>query len=138
MPVGTEMYREQHDHLRALAADLRATFDPAALARDATHARALLSRLGGKLAVHLAMEDRSLYPFLKAQPDRALSRTAWRFQEEMGGIHAAFSAFSARWPNPPAISADPLAFAAEASAVLAALEQRIRREEAELFPLASG
>ena len=71
-----------------------------------------------------------------SQPDAALREVARRFQQEMGGLHAAFSAFTARWPTAAAISRDAAGFVGEARPLLAALEERIHREDRELFQLA--
>ncbi len=136
MLAGIEMCREQHAHLRSLAAELRALLDPEILAQQAAAARVLLSRLGGTLIVHLAMEDRSLYPSLLSCPDATLRETAQRFRDEMGGIRSEFAELTARWPGASAIAGDASGFASQVRAHLAALDERIRREDDELFPLA--
>jgi hemerythrin-like domain-containing protein len=97
--------------------------------------RALLSSLAGKLGVHLAMEDKALYPRLAedgAPPDAALAAA---FMQEMGGLGAAFAAYNRNWPA-PAIAADPAGFARETRAVFAALARRIERENRQLYPIA--
>jgi hypothetical protein len=136
MAIGTAMYRQQHEDLRALAAELAARLGPAELAADPAAARTILSRMAGKLTVHLAMEDRSLYPFLLSRPDAALHEVARRFRDGMGGVRAALARLTGRWRGSADIARDPAAFAAEAAALLRALEDRIRHEEEELFPLA--
>ena len=84
--AASDSFRKQHSDLLALAAQLSDSLDPGKLARDATPARMLLSTLAGKLKVHLAMEDKSLYPRLMEDSDPKVAATTRRFADEMGGI----------------------------------------------------
>jgi hypothetical protein len=132
------LYRLQHLELRAAVVALGAALDrlssTTAPAPGAT--RTLLSRLAGKLTVHLQMEDRSLYPELLRSRSAAVRETALRFQEEMGSIGARASLLFRKWLAEGAIDSAPREFAAEARPVLHALIERIGAEDAELFPLA--
>lgn len=131
----TRMYREQHEHLLAAARELDALLDAGALRADGKAARAALSRLSGRLHVHLAMEDRSLYPGLLARPEAPVRDAAARLQEEMGRLRAEVDAYLLRWRSVRDLEDRPEGFVAETRAMLAALEARIRREDRELFPL---
>jgi hemerythrin-like domain-containing protein len=49
----------------------------------------MLSRLFGKLSVHLTLEDSSLYPRCQQHSDEKLREMAKRFANEMSGHKAA-------------------------------------------------
>lgn len=134
----TRMYREQHEHLLAAARELDSLLDAGALRANGRAARAALSRLAGRLHVHLAMEDRSLYPALLARPEAPVREAAARMQAEMGRLRTEVDAYLLRWPSAQALEDRPEGFVAETRAVLAALEVRIGREDRELFPLVDG
>jgi hemerythrin-like domain-containing protein len=133
--AATDAYRKQHSELLALAAKLADALDPAKLGRDATPARLILSNLSGKLKVHLAMEDNSLYPRMLQDSDPAVSAMARRFADEMGGIAKAFGGYVERWPSANAIQLAPQQFIDETRKIFAALASRIERENNQLYPL---
>lgn len=87
----------------------------------------MLSSLFGKLTIHLAIEDKSLYPQLKSHADAAVRATAARFDAEKAAIAPAVHAFGRRWSE-PAIRENAAAFRAETRKLFAALAARIKRE----------
>lgn len=127
-----ELYREQHRELLAIATQLGALLDLQPPEADG-EARRLVTRLAGKLTVHLLMEDRGLYPELLASPDAGVRAAARRFQAEMGGLRGAAQEFFSRWLGHDAIAADRAAFAAEARPLLEALSARMAAEETHLI-----
>jgi hemerythrin-like domain-containing protein len=133
--AATDSFRKQHGELLAVAGEIGKTLDPAQLAKDATQARTLLSSLAGKLKVHLAMEDKTLYPRLMQDPDPKVSGLAKRFADEMGGIAEVFGGYMERWPSGRAIQEAPQQFVADTKKLFAALATRIERENNQLYPL---
>jgi hypothetical protein len=130
-----ELYRSQHRELLAVALELRALAGGAG-GEPGIGARAALARLGGKLTVHLQMEDRQLYPELLASPVDEVRRAAARFRDEMGAIRATADDFLRRWLASSAIEASPAGFAAELEPLLGALAARVEAEDRVLFELA--
>jgi hemerythrin-like domain-containing protein len=129
----TDNFRRQHQDLLAMAGDIVAKLK--AEPNDARGLRNQLSALAGKLTVHLAMEDKALYPRL-VQADVENSRSlANAFQKEMGGVAGTFADYNQKWQM-NAIAADPAGFARETHAVFATIGRRIARENNELYPLA--
>jgi Hemerythrin HHE cation binding domain len=129
----TDNLRRQHQDLLAMVGELtrRIKAEPG----DARGLRTQLSALAGKLTVHLAMEDKALYPRL-VEVNVANSRSiAKAFQQEMGGLAGAFTDYNQKWQL-NAIAADPSGFARESHAVFSAIGKRIAREDGELYPLA--
>ncbi|GFN22205.1 MAG: hemerythrin domain-containing protein [Thermoanaerobacteraceae bacterium] len=94
-----------------------------------------LGELSGKVKVHLAQEDRGLYPVLLKHPDGQVREKAQRFIQEMGGLREAFERFRTRYASTGAIKEDPARFLADVRDLASALTKRIRLEEDELYPL---
>ena len=129
----TDNFRRQHQELLAMVGELAGKLK--AEPGDARGMRNLLSALAGKLTVHLAMEDKALYPRLAEAKVESARGIARGFQKEMGGLAQAFADYNQKW-NANAITADPGAFARETHAVFGAIGRRIGRENEELYPLA--
>jgi hypothetical protein len=131
----TDSYRQQHRELADLQRQIEVLLVPARLAADAQAVRSLLSSFLGKLNIHLAMEDRSLYPRLQAGSDQDLRAMAHHFAEEMAGLKREVAEFGGRW-TAAAIAGDATRFCEEARRVFAAFAARIGREDKELYALA--
>lgn len=105
----------------------------------AAHADAIaheLVAMSAAVKLHLAAEDRTLYPALAA--DARTRQLGQRFQTEMGGLAKAYGEFVHRWNLPARIADEPEAFRSEANAVFKALHDRVQRENRELYPLLEG
>lgn len=129
----TASLRQQHAELARLLGDIASAAKAGLPGLDV---RRLLIELSGKLTVHLAAEDRMVYPQLQASSDRQVAAMAKRFADEMGGLGAAFKAFSHRYATGPAIEADRAGFAKDFAAIIAAISARVKAEETELYPAA--
>lgn len=91
-------------------------------------------RLTSTLIAHLKTEDWVLYPRLLASSDASVAATGRAFNDEMGGLAAAFMAYSERW-TADAIQADWPGYCRETRVIVDALMNRITRENRELLPL---
>jgi iron-sulfur cluster repair protein YtfE (RIC family) len=129
----TDNYRRQHDDLLGVATEISGKLDAQKLTRDATEVRTLLSKLLGKLNIHLAAEDKALYPQLLKSDSTEAKKLAERYISEMGGIADAVKAYSQKWPSPLAIQKDPASFVTETKSLFGALGQRINKENNELY-----
>ena len=132
----TDKFRAQHGELLNVASSIGNLLNADLLRKDATQVRHLLSVLHGKLSVHLAMEDKSLYPRLLGHHDGTIRDTTQRYIDEMGALAGAFKAYIGKWPTPSAIQANPEAFIAETGGVFEALGKRIVMENEELYVMA--
>lgn len=130
----TTMLRDQHDDLLEVVTALGRLLGHRAGA-NAEEIRHLLSLLAGKVKVHLAMEDNSLYPRLVQSPDPRVRETATRFSREMGGIRDAFVTYLGHWPTPLRIQQDPQTFCRETEQLFEVLGRRIQSENTILYPL---
>lgn len=135
----TLQLRQQHQELLRVVEQIVPLLKPESLDQARGDAlRKLLLELTGKLNMHLAAEDRVLYPELVASTQARVAATASRFAKEMGHIGGAYKEYLARYPNGSALAKDPKAFCTDTAAVFGQLGQRIQREEAELYPLADS
>ncbi|RDS79876.1 hemerythrin domain-containing protein [Dyella monticola] len=103
------------------------------------HAQTILQQLvamSAAIKLHLAAEDRVLYPALVHATDPHIAQTGKQFQEEMGDLAQVYMAFTARWNLAAKISKDPDGFRSDANNVFKALHLRVQRENKELYPLA--
>lgn len=114
----------------ALQHSLRSGMEPALIYQD-------LQKLSTRLRLHLAVEDAFLYPNLIDSRSALAAATARRFHEEMGGLRRELDEFLHRYRGRKEISADLPGFRSDCPRLLAALRQRIQRENVELYPLAA-
>lgn len=131
----TENFRKQHDEILAIARQINGLLQPAQMEQNAAEVRTLLSHLSGKLSVHLAMEDKSLYPSLIGHTDAHVKSVAKSYSDEMGSLAGGFKAYLDKWSNATVIRADANHFITETKALFNLLSKRIQRENTELYPL---
>ena len=94
----------------------------------------LRRQLTSTLIAHLKAEDWVLYPRLLASSDPKVAATARAFNEEMGGLAAAFSSYCEKW-SAAAIGDDWAGYCADSRGIIEALTNRIVRQNRELLPL---
>jgi len=130
----SDNFRKQHVEILSAAREINALLSDDLSAEGAATIRPLLSKLAGLVTLHLAMEDRSLYPTLAAHPDATVRATAKRYSDEMAPIAAVFADYMKNWQTTMQMRADPAGFAAASKAVFNALSKRIHFEHKELYP----
>ena len=131
--MNIDKFKQQHLAILAAIDDLRQ------LARGgvAAQAKAIASQIiamSGLIKLHLAVEQRYLYPAAQASGMATVARMGRAYENEMHGIAGAYLEFAGRWNTPVRLEAEPDAFRSEANSVLHALYQRMRREDSELYP----
>jgi hemerythrin-like domain-containing protein len=131
----TDNLRKQHAEIMTLARQINALLSDNLDAAGAAEIRPLLSKLVGLITLHLAMEDKTLYPSLATHPDATARTLGKRYQEEMGSIGAVFGEYVNQWRTTAEMCADPARFTAESKAIFNALSKRIHHENTELYPL---
>jgi hypothetical protein len=130
-----DAFRKHHDDILTIAHQINAQLDDAYSDSTAERLRMLLAKLAGLVNLHLAMEDRALYPQLLAHADAEIAETARRFNDEMGAVAASFVAYIKAWPTASAIKKAPMRFTTESKMIFNALSKRIHRENEELYVL---
>lgn len=86
------------------------------------------------IKLHLAVEDRALYPVLQNSSNTDLARLGQRYQHEMGAIAQEYEKFSRRWNQPWSLRQDPEAFRKDANHVLRMVHERIQKENCDFYP----
>ena len=130
-----ELLVDHHTSIHSLLKHLSAFTSASILAANAEEASRAVSRLAGLLTVHLAAEDKFLYPNLARSEDEHIRTTAARFDEEMGHLASTFLSYKEAWMTPTKIRQNPAACLDATKEVLAALQERLGREDAQLYPL---
>lgn len=131
--MNIDKFKQQHLAILAAIDDLRQ------LARGgvAAQAQAIAGQIvamSGLIKLHLAVEQRYLYPAAQASGMATVARMGRAYENEMHAIAGAYLEFAGRWNTPVRLEAEPDAFRSEANSVLHALYQRMRREDSELYP----
>ena len=125
----------KHEHVAILAAiDNLRNLARAGVARQAQAIAEQIVAMSGMIKLHLAVEQRYLYPAVQASGLASVARLGHRYETEMQGIAGDYLAFAARWNTAARLALEPEAFRSEANTVLQALYQRMRREDTELYP----
>ena len=125
----------EHLEIEIEAADLlhhagHRPLDPTAIANS----RWSFSR---KSMAHLAKEDVLLYPMLRRNPVAEVAALAAEAAGDVGGLRDAFKDYMRRWTS-DGIAADPDGFDRDTRAIVAALRERVLREESQLYPHIPG
>lgn len=126
----------QHKEIGEIVSALEALLNPSIVADKADDVRAKLSLLSGKVTIHLAMEDKVLYPTMLNCSNQTASQTAQKFKEEMGAIGGIFKTFVDKWNSAEKIKTGSSEFCNETKGLFSALKDRIKREEGDLYKLA--
>lgn len=130
-----DIQRYQHDH-RQIIADIHAlrTLAQAGVVGNTAQISKQITDMASHIKMHLAVEDRVLYPTLARLDDPVIGALAARFQAEMASLAEAFGEFVRQWRVPERIDADPEGFRRGANSVLKALYERLQKEDTEFFP----
>ena len=132
--MSTEHFRKQHAEIADIVGQINASLIPNKLEANPAPMRALFLKLSGKLSVHLAMEDDSLYPKLMKHGDEKVRTVAKAFSTEMADVKPKFEGFVHKW-NEAAIRGGAPAFCDETRKLFGVLADRMRREDRELYDM---
>ncbi|MGI5058818.1 hemerythrin domain-containing protein [Treponema pectinovorum] len=95
-----------------------------------------INKMTGIIKMHLASEDKLLYPELLASKSENVKKITKQYMDEMGDLYKAYGNFAEEFRTPSKIEENSQKFVESFKAVEAALNTRIAREEKELYPLA--
>jgi len=93
-----------------------------------------VKELGTVVKLHLAIEDRILYPAVRNADDEKIAAMGEAYQAEMQGIANEYIRFTTKWSDPKRLADDPESFRAAANVVLKNVYQRMQRENHEFYP----
>lgn len=136
-PTDRATLEAQHRELSVMARELVARVPPSdADASADVHAR--IQAVAAALRVHQEAENRGLYPRLLGHADAEIRTRAEGLYGDGLASYEEYFAFALRWSSAARVQEDPARCAEEAAAVFDRLGARMRREEAELHPLAEA
>lgn len=92
-----------------------------------------LSRLAAIVKLHLALEDKNLYPAMYKNADPQVRATAEEYQQTMGDLAPKYVAFHEKWIAAGAIAGDRPGFIRDFATVRDALRLRIDLENRNLY-----
>lgn len=90
--------------------------------------------LGTVVKLHLAIEDRILYPAVRKAKEAKIAAMGDVYQEEMKGIANTYIRFTAKWSDAARVAEEAEGFRADANIVLKSVYQRMQRENREFYP----
>jgi hypothetical protein len=133
-----ESCRRQHRQILELATELEQVLKkPGEVASHGGDVRKLISKMSGLVKVHLANEDKVLYPRLVSSKQAKVSSTAKEFTTSMGGLVNTYVAWDAKW-TAQLIAQKPNDFVHESRTIIDALGSRVSHEERDLYRLAES
>lgn len=127
--------RFKHDHVDILSQiDTLRKLTHAGVENNAEAIARGIVAISSTIKLHLAVEDRMLYPTLRGCGNEQLARLSARFEQEMGSIATAFMAFVRRWNTAEHVRTQAQTFRTEANDVLRRVYERMQRENREFYP----
>jgi len=130
-----EQFKREHVDLLTAVTELRDLVQSGVQECASAIVKQLMT-MSATIKLHLAAEDRVLYPALACAEDPQIAHIGKRFQEEMGDLAQVYAAFVSRWNLAAKVSKDPEGFRSDANNVFNALHLRVQRENRELYSLA--
>ena len=129
------VYRRQHGEIQAAIGALSNLLRAQDAVSRTFDIRVVLNELSSKVSDHLTLEGRVLYPKLREHEDARVRAAAAELQDELNGLHTVCDHYFKAWSNVTSIAARFPTFRAETRAVLARLEERMKREDEALGPV---
>ena len=134
----TDNFRKQHVEILSIAREINQQLGSTLSEAEATLVRRQLSKMHGLVGLHLAMEDKSLYPSMLRSEDEEARDLARRYADEMGDLALAFDTHMKTWSSSATISGAAEAFTEQTKGIFNALSKRIHRENTQLYPVADA
>lgn len=133
--MNIDRFKQDHVAILTEVTELRKLIQAGVMQNADVIARKIVS-ISSTIKLHLAAEDRTLYPRLLDSGDHDIAQIGQVYQAEMGDIAAAYMEFARNWNIESKVSANPEGFKEEANNIFKSLHQRIQRENRSLYPLA--
>ena len=131
--MNIDKFKHQHVDILGSIATLR-SLAHAGVSRNASEIAKRIVAMSSTIKLHLAVEDRALYPALQRGGDAELARMGQQYQQEMGAIASAYETFARRWNIPENVLRDEQGFRDDANNVLRMVYERMQRENHDFYP----
>lgn len=130
-----ESLKRQHDDIRKNTASILHIIDNQDLDSNINDLVTYINILSGRLLIHLSTEDKFLYPELLVSTSVEIKKLAERYIDEMSSLADKFNNFKNKFNTKSKINSDKHAFILELKATFKLLQERLDREDRELYPL---
>ena len=131
--MNIDKFKQQHVDILGSIATLR-KLTQAGVTRNASDIARLVVAMSSTIKLHLAVEDKVLYPALQNGKDAGMARMGKQFQEEMSVIARTYEGFAHRWNTAHSLQDNEDGFRADANIVLRTLHERMQRENHDFYP----
>lgn len=131
--MNIDKFKQQHVDILGSISMLR-KLAHAGITINADEIAKLIVSMSSTIKLHLAVEDRVLYPALQNSNDTVMARMGQQFQDEMEVIARTYDGFVRRWNTAHNLEKDEKGFRAEANVVLKTLHERMQRENVHFYP----
>lgn len=131
--MNIDKLKHQHTEIRAFIETLR-NLTKEGIAQNAEEISRQIVAMSSVIKLHLAVEDKMLYPALQGSGNASVAGMGEKYQREMEGIASAYVDFVRRWNTSGNVAQKPEEFRADANRVLKILHGRMQQEEAEFYP----
>lgn len=131
--MNIDKFMSQHVEILRQVDELR-RLSRAGVAENAQAIASGVVAMSSLIKLHLATEERALYPALQRSADAALAQLGTRFQADMGPIAVAFESFARRWNTALNVRSDAEGFRRAANETLRCLWERVRLENRDFYP----
>jgi hemerythrin-like domain-containing protein len=133
--MNIDKFKQDHVVILTEVTELRKLIQTGVLQNADAIAKKIVS-ISSTIKLHLAAEDRTLYPRMLGSDDPDIAQIGKTYQAEMGNIASDYMEFSRKWNLESKVSDNPEGFKEEANNIFKSLHQRIQRENRNLYPLA--
>ena len=131
-------FRQQHDQIEKIAADISKQLDSDTLATNASDVRRKLRHFLTRLKIHTSLEEDALHSTLLHHQDHMIAAEASRLMGEAAVMTKEVEQYRRYWLKSGVIESRPADFITETQALLTAIHDRIRHENKHLFPRVEG
>lgn len=131
--MNIDKFKQQHVEILTCVSTLR-RLSQGGVAKNAHEIAQQIIKMSAIIKMHLAIEDKSLYPALARCHDGEMVTKGRQFQLEMGTIASSYEKFAYKWNTAQKLQDDEEGFRADANVVLRRLHERMQRENVDLYP----
>lgn len=128
----TELYITKHRAIQSLLNEISVLVQNG-IESSADKISDSINRMTGVIKMHLASEDKHLYPLLLKSSDAKIRAITKNYMEEMGDLAKIYTDFAESYNTASKILSNKTGFETTFSKVKHALNYRINREEKELY-----
>jgi len=131
--MNIDKFKQQHIEIINCITELRHRAREG-IAENAVEISKLIIAMSSIIKLHLAVEDKILYPALQELNNSALTKMGNKFQNEMITIASTYIDFAQKWNSANNVAKYPEEFRSEANKVLKLLHDRMQRENIDFYP----